>query len=217
MTQAASAAERGAFADTPAEFTWTAWRQVLARVWTNSGRHNVGFLASGVAFYGFLSFVPALGLVVMVYGLLADPATILRQMTGIIGLVPAQAAELINEQIANLIRAAAETRGLALIPAVMLSLYGASGAAGGMMSSLNIIYEQEEKRNVIRLLLVAVGMAVGAVFIGVLGLVSASALVGLQSSPGRSRPRSSASRSPASIAMGPAASAPSGAGSRSDR
>lgn len=182
------AAERGAFADSPAEFTWKAWREVLGRVWTNSSRHNVGFLASGVAFYGFLSFVPALGLVVMLYGLLADPATIMRHMTGIIGLVPAQSAELINEQMANLIKTAAATSGLALVPAVLLSLYGASGAAGGMITSLNMVYEEEEKRNILKLFLVAVVMALGAVFIGVLGLVSASALGLIQGLLGRLGP-----------------------------
>lgn len=170
------AVERGALANSPTEFGWKAWRQVLRRVWTNSSRHNIGFLASGVAFYGFLSFIPALGLLVMVYGLVADPNTIMRQMSGIIRLVPAESAELINEQLANLIRTAAATSGLALIPAVALSLYGASGAASGMITSLNMVYEQEEKRNIVRLFGVAVALAVSTVFIGVLGLVSASAL-----------------------------------------
>lgn len=173
-------AERGAFAASPAQFGWKAWREVLGRVWTNSGRHNIGFLASGVAFYGFLSFVPALGVLVMVYGLIAEPSTLYAQMVAVIRLVPADSAALINEQLANLIRTAAATKGLALIPAFAIALYGASGAATGMITSLNMVYEQEEKRSLVRLFLVALALVGATILLGLLGMVAASALGLLQ-------------------------------------
>jgi membrane protein len=180
MPDRREAAERGAFATSPAEFGWKAWRDILGRVWTNSGRHSIGFLASGVAFYGFLSFVPALALLVMVYGMVAEPTTLFARMVAIIRLVPAQSAELINEQLANLIRTAAVTKGLALVPAVVIALYGASGAASGMITSLNMVYEQEERRGIVRLFLVALGLVCATILLGILGLVAASALGLLQ-------------------------------------
>jgi membrane protein len=173
-------AARGAEADSPTEFTRQAWWQILRRIWTNTGRHNIGFLAAGVAFFGFLSLVPALGLIVMLYGLVADPQSIFDRMVEIIRVVPAQAAMLINDQLSNLIKTAAATHGLAAIPAVAIALYGASGAASGIVSSLNIIYEQEEKRGIVRLTALSLTIAAGVICIAVLGLFSASALVFLQ-------------------------------------
>lgn len=177
---ATEALERGANAETPADFGWRAWREVLVRVWKNSSRHNIGFLAAGVAFYGFLSIAPSLAITVMVYGSLADPATLYDRMVEIIRVVPAEAAVLINQQLANLIKTLAATRGLAIIPAALLSLYGASGAAGGMISSLNIIYEQDERRNILQLTAVSAALALSAIFLGLLGILAASVLAAVQ-------------------------------------
>lgn len=174
--------ERGAEANSPADYTRRAWWEILGRVWTNSGRHNVGFLAAGVAFYSFLSLAPGLGLVVMLYGLIADPQSIFDRMVDIIQFVPAEAAMLINDQLSNLIKTAATTHGLAAIPAVAIALYGASGAARGIISSLNIIYEQEERRGIIMLTGLSLAIAAAGVFIAFLGLLSASVLAFLQSS-----------------------------------
>lgn len=180
LSNSGPAAEHGAHAETPAQFGWKAWRDVLGRVWTNSGKHNVGFLAAGVAFYAFLSLVPALGLFVMIYGLAADPQTILQHMVGIIRFFPPDGAELINEQLANLIKTANATSGLALVPAGAIALYGASGIASGMISSLNIVYEEEEKRNLFKFTAVSFALVGAVVLVALLGLVSAVALGFLQ-------------------------------------
>jgi membrane protein len=165
---------RGAEADSPADFTSRAWWEILKRVWVKTGRHNIGFLAAGVAFYGFLSLAPALGLIVMLYGLIADPMTIFDDMVDLIQLVPAQAAMLINDQLSNLIKTAAATRGIALIPAVAIAVYGASGAAGGIISSLNTIYEEDEKRSFLRLTALTIAIVAAGVFIACLGLMAAA-------------------------------------------
>jgi membrane protein len=178
--ETAQPAALGAAANSPADFGWRAWKAILRRVWTNSSRQNVGFLAAGVAFFGFLSLAPSLGLLVMLYGLIADPQTIFDHMLEIIRLAPPQAAMLINDQISNLIKTAATTRGLAIVPAGLIALYGASGAAKGVIWSLNVIYEEEEKRNFFKLTATALLIAGGAVFIALLGLLSASALALLQ-------------------------------------
>jgi membrane protein len=169
-------AKQGAFAESPAQFGLTAWGQILVRIWTNSGRRNIGFLASGVAFYGFLSFVPALGLLVMIVGLVADPAAIFGWMMDVVRIFPPEAAELINVQLANLIKTAGETTWATFLPAAALSLYGASRAAGGMISSLNTIYNEEEQRSFFRLVLVTLGLAIAAIVVGALGLLCALAL-----------------------------------------
>ncbi|RVT90535.1 YihY/virulence factor BrkB family protein [Sphingomonas crocodyli] len=146
------------------------------RVWRNSGRHNVGLMAGGVAFYAFLSFVPLLGALVMTYGLIADPGVVARHMQMIIDLVPADAAKLIYDQLISLTTTAASKKGLGLLIALAVSIYGASRASGGMMSALNVIYEQEDRRSFIRATLISSALIIGAIMIGIVGVLSASML-----------------------------------------
>jgi membrane protein len=148
---------------------------IVKSVWTSTNRHNIGFLAAGVAFFGFLSLAPGLALIVMVYGLVADPATIFANMIDIIRLVPAQAAQLINEQLANLIKTVAARHAAAIVPAVIVALYGASGATRGLVASLNMIHDTEETRSLIRLTATSIVIAAGAVFVACLGLLAAAA------------------------------------------
>ncbi|MES2494752.1 MAG: YihY/virulence factor BrkB family protein [Pseudomonadota bacterium] len=166
----------GAAADDPRALGWPAWRAILGRVWVNSGRHNVGLMAGGVAFYVFLSFVPMLGALVMTYGLLADPATVAQHMRVIIEVVPADAAKLIYDQLLSLTTTAASKKGIGLLIALAVSIYGATRASGGMMSALNVIYEEEDRRGILRSTGVAAILIVGAIVIGIVGVLSASVL-----------------------------------------
>ena len=187
----AAAAQRGAFAESPTKFGRKAWLEVIGRAWTNSWRRDIGFLAAGVAFFGFLSFVPALGLLVMIVGVVADPAAIFEWMMDVVRIFPPEAAELINGQLASLITTASQTTWATLLPAVALSLYGASRASSGMISSLNVVYDEQEQRNIFHLVLATFGLAIAAIVIGVMGMLCALALslieVLLQDSPGPGR------------------------------
>ncbi|KKC27279.1 ribonuclease BN [Sphingomonas sp. SRS2] len=166
----------GAIAESPRQLGWPAWRAILGRVWVNSGRHNIGLMAGGVAFYVFLSFVPLLGALVMTYGLIADPAIVARHMRMIIDLVPADAAKLIYDQLISLTTTAADKKGLGLIVALIVSIFGASRASGGMMSALNVIYDQEDRRGILRGAGVSAVLAVGAILVGIAGVLAASVL-----------------------------------------
>lgn len=170
----------GAEARTPDELRWPAWKAILGRVWANSGRHNVGLMAGGVAFYAFLSFVPLLGALVMTYGLIADPAIVARHMRTIIDLVPAEAARLIYDQLIALTTTAASKKGLGLAVAIGVSIYGASRASGGMVRALNVIYEEEDRRGFVRSTGLAALLIVGAVLVGIAGVFAASILGFLQ-------------------------------------
>lgn len=176
MTMSQHQIDLGAAAESPRQLGWPAWRAIFGRVWVNSGRHNVGLMAGGVAFYMFLSFVPLLGALVMTYGLIADPAIVARHMRMIIDLVPADAAKLIYDQLISLITTAADKKGLGLVIALIVSVFGASRASGGMMSALNVIYEQDDRRGILRSAGVSAALAIGAILVGIAGVLAASVL-----------------------------------------
>lgn len=153
-----------------------AWREILGRVWTKTGTDNIGLLAAGVAFYAFLSIVPLLGALVMTYGLIADPSTIADHMRAIISVVPKDAAKLILDQLISLVTTASTKKGIGLVVALAISLYGATRASGAIMTALNVVYEQPEQRGLIKTTLIAFVMIIGAVLVGIVGLLAASAL-----------------------------------------
>ena len=171
-----TARPEGRDARTPRQLPPRAWKKILGRVWANSGKHNLGLMSAGVAFYAFLSFVPLLGALIMTYGLLADPAVVAEHMRTIIELVPRDAARLIYEQLVSITTAAASKKGLGLAAALLVSIYGATRASGAIISALNVIYEEEDRRGIIKGTITAALLIVGAVVIGVVGVLAATML-----------------------------------------
>ncbi len=160
----------------PTELPRRAWREILGRVWVKIGWDNIGLLAAGIAFYAFLSIVPLLGALVMTYGLIADPKTIADHMNAIIRVVPKDAAKLILDQLVSLITTASGKKGLGLLVALLVSIYGATRASGAIIMALNVVYEQHERRSIIKTTALSFAMIVGAVLVAIVGLLAASVL-----------------------------------------
>jgi membrane protein len=112
----------------------------------------------------------------MSYGLIADPSTIADHMRTIIRLVPKDAAKLILDQIVSLVTASTGKKGLGLLAALLVSIYGATRASGAIIMALNVVYEQRERRSFLRTTIIAFVMIVVAVGVAIVGLLAASAL-----------------------------------------
>ena len=163
-----AAGERGQSADKPTEIPAQGWKEIALRAWKETGKDNVGIVAAGVAFYGFLALVPLLGATVLTYGLFASPETVVRQAQGLTSVLPADAAKLIGEQLMNVVQTSGGKKGFGLLLALAVALWGARSAAGAVVTALNIAYEEEEKRGFIRTTLLALGMTAGAVVLAIL-------------------------------------------------
>jgi membrane protein len=146
MTNIPSPAPADQAATSPAEFSPTAWWQVLKRTWREANRDNVGLVAAGVSFYVFLSVLPLLASVVLLYGLVADPASVIEDVGKLSGAMPAEAAKFLAEQMLFVVSTAAEKKGVGLATALALSLFSARAAAGAVIGALNIAYEEDERR-----------------------------------------------------------------------
>lgn len=153
-----------------------AWKDIARRTWTRTWQDNVGLVAAGVAYYGFLALVPMLGIIVMVYGLVAEPQTVVGNVRALTTVLPPDVAELLADQLVAAVRTTKETRGLGIIVALLVALYGGTNGAGAIMTALNIAYEEKEKRSLGRFYLVAAAITVIAVILAVLAIVSATAL-----------------------------------------
>ena len=147
---------------------------MLKRTYAESGDDSLGLIAVGVAFYGFLVLVPALGAMVSTYGLVVDPQEVAKHMQAITAMFPHDAATLIDDQLKNVVTTAIGKRRLGLALALTLAIYGAMKGAGAVATALNVAYEQPETRGFVKTTLVNAGVTLVAVLLAAALLLSAS-------------------------------------------
>ena len=155
----------GRAAPSPWSMPLGAWKAVVIRTWREATSDNVGLIAAGVAFYIFLSLVPLLGAIVLTYGLIADPATVVGNMGTLTAALPDDAAMLIGEQLMNVVQTSGDKKGIGLAVALGIALFGARNAAGALVSALNIAYEEEERRGFLKVNLLALAITGAAVVV----------------------------------------------------
>lgn len=153
-----------------------AWSDIAQRTWTRTWQDNVGLVAAGVTYYGFLAFVPLLGLIILVYGTVADPSTVVNNVRAITAMLPPDVDQLIADQLIAAVRATRETKGLGVVVAALVALYGGTNGTGAIITALNIAYEEKEKRTLGRFYLVSAIMTAAAVVLAVAALVATTAL-----------------------------------------
>jgi membrane protein len=170
-------ADRGRHAESPWKMPLAGWKDVAVRTWRESSKDNVGIVSAGVAFYGFLALVPLLGATVMTYGLVAEPQSVIQHMQSLTAILPTDVAELIGSQLMNVVQTSGGKKGLGLLLALAIALWGARNAAGSIVTALNIAYEEEEKRGFLKVTLLSLAMTVAAVAMA-LSAVGAATVLG---------------------------------------
>ena len=168
--------QHGHGATSPFSMSFGAWKEVILRSWSEAGADNVGIVAAGVAFYGFLALVPLLGAIVLIYGLVANAKTVIHDMQGLTSVMPADAAKLIGEQLLNVVKTSGSKKGFGLLLALGLALFGARSAAGSVITALNIAYEEKERRSFLVVNFLALGITAVAACVAVLAVVAIAAL-----------------------------------------
>jgi membrane protein len=176
MTKSLHSNHHGEKADTPREIPRTGWWSILKRVYASLSSKNVSILAGGVAFYGMLSIFPALAALIAVYGLLADPATVQRQISEVRGIIPGEAQNLITTYLKSLVGSGSSKLGVSLVVGILVALWSARAGTVSLIQALNITYEEPEKRGVIRFESIALGMTVAAIVFAMVALLLIAAI-----------------------------------------
>ncbi|MEG3085353.1 YihY/virulence factor BrkB family protein [Sphingomonas sp. PB2P12] len=151
------------------------WWKVLKRTWAEAADDNIGLIAAGTAFYGFAAIVPLLASVVLIYGLVADTATVVANIRALFNVLPADAARVIGDQLATVVGTSEGKKGFGLVIALGIALYGGTKGAASIVTALNIAYEEHETRGFIALNLLAFGITGGAVVLALLAALSMAA------------------------------------------
>lgn len=137
------------------------WR-FLRAVQDRTGRDNLAVVAAGCAFFGMLALFPFLAALISVFGLIADPAEVSRQLEVLRGTVPDQAYQIIDDQVRKL-AAEESAASLRLALSVAIALYSSTKGVKAIMGALNMIYDRTEHRGIVAQNLVALGLTAGFV------------------------------------------------------
>lgn len=154
---------RGRSAHAPSEIPRAGWRDILLRVWRKLGEDNVSLVAAGVALNTLLAVFPAMAVLASVYGMFASPAQVGQEIQPFYGILPHEAAGIIQTQLEALAQPRNHTLGIGAIVSFVVSVYYSSQGVSALMSATNIAYCERERRGFIEVILVALGFAVGAV------------------------------------------------------
>jgi membrane protein len=163
----------GGDAAKPTEIPKRGWLQVVKRGWAEAKADQVPLLAAGAAFYAFLALFPALIALVLIYGLVVDPAQIARQIGQLTEALPEEASKIITDQV-QLVSSQEARAGLGAVLAIALALWAASSGMSNLMTAISTAYDEEEKRSFIKKRALALGMTLAAIvfMIVLLGLVA---------------------------------------------
>ena len=165
---------RGRSADTPTAIPKRGWKDILRRVIREIGNDRVMANAAGVTYYGLLSIFPAIAALVSIYGLFADPAMIERQVQALSGVLPGGAVEIIGEQLRRVSAQGTQKLGFTFVTGLAIALWSANAAMKALFDTLNVVYDEKEKRGFVKLNLVSLAFTLsGILFI----LVALGAIV----------------------------------------
>ena len=151
----------GGTAERPQEIPARGWLQVVKRGWAEAKADQVPLLAAGVAFYAFLALFPAMVAGVIMYGIVADPSTMTTQVESVTEAMPADARQLIIDQLNTL--SGQQRAGIGALVAVLLALWSASAGVANLMTAINTAYDEDETRSFVKKRGVALALTLGAI------------------------------------------------------
>jgi membrane protein len=137
---------RGRLAAWPYEIPWKGWRDIVWRVYRESGNDRIAFLAGGVTFNVLLALAPAVGVFVSLYGLISDVETVSRQLDQLAAFVPRDVLSIVGEQMTRLATQRPADLSIAFVLSLLLSLWTASLGIRVLVDALNVTYEEKERR-----------------------------------------------------------------------
>jgi membrane protein len=154
---------RGRHARAPPQISLRGWKDIFLRTYHGLQEDRLLALAAGVAFYSLVALFPAIAAGVSSYALFADPATVGKHVAIAADIVPAGVLDIIGQEIS---RIAAKSDGrltFGFLLGLSIALWSANAGMKAIFDALNVIYDEDEKRGLISLNLMALFFTVCAI------------------------------------------------------
>lgn len=158
----------GRYAKGPWDIPLRGWKEVLRRVGAAAKEDDVSHAAAAVAFYAFLSLVPALIGLVFVYALIADPEDIQTLLSDLEGTMPSHVLALLEQQLTQIIAGSSSTLKVGAFVSLLVAWFSASRGVSAMIRGVNEAYRERETRGWLTKRWLAIRLAAGlSVFIAI--------------------------------------------------
>ena len=173
---AAAAAAGGRYAARPADIPGRGWLDILRRVRRALARDHLWLAAAGVAYCFLVAAIPGLVVLVALLGLLVGPPAVEGGLGAARGLLPAEAARFLADQVRGIADAGVLHLGAGLGGALLAALWGARTGVATLVGALNLAYREREARGFLRYQLVTAVATAAACLFGLLALALVAAL-----------------------------------------
>lgn len=147
------------------------------RFWTTAAgiyreffEDSIPTVAGGVTFFFLLALFPAIACVVTLYGLMADAATIRRDLDLVSGFLPGGAVTVLGDELTRLTAQKMMQITPAFFASLGIALWSASGGFKALVDALNVAYEVKETRGFVRLTVNALLFTAAAILFAVVAL-----------------------------------------------
>ncbi|MDD1497492.1 MULTISPECIES: YihY/virulence factor BrkB family protein [Rhizobium/Agrobacterium group] len=160
--------DRGRDAEAPQDIPAKGLRDVFWRVVKAIMADRVTLIAAGVTYFMLLSLFPALGALVALYGFVADPTAIMAHIGFLAGVFPPGSFDLIMNQLTSLTQQATSTRSLAFFGGLLVAIWSANSGMKALFDAMNVAYQEDEKRSLVRLNLLSLGFTFCALVVAII-------------------------------------------------
>lgn len=156
---------RGRHADAPAQIPPKGLKDVFWRLVSEVVEDRVMLIAAGVTYYLLLASFPALGVLVALYGFIADPTTLGGQIGFLASVLPPGALDIVLKQLTTLTAQKTSTLSIAFAISFVVALWSANGGVKAIFDAMNVAYGEMEKRSFIKLNLMSLAFTLGALVV----------------------------------------------------
>ncbi len=166
---------RGRSATSPHQIPMPGWKDILIRTWGEISENNIFLVSGGVTYAVLLALFPGLAALVAIYGLLLNPAQVENQVASLSTVLPPDSTKMIGDELHNLVTASSGSLSIGAGVALVVALWSASRGMSGLVTALNIAYDEKETRGFFKLNFLAIWLTVlmlvgGTVIIALVGV-----------------------------------------------
>lgn len=148
---------------------------LVSALMRRSDRAELGLIAAGVAFFGFLAIFPAVAVIIAVWGFMADPAVIRQEVALLQDFLPVDAYVLLTAQVDGLLSANVRTLGWSTVFSTVLAFWAARAGMAALIQGLNAVHYLPQRNGLwhqvqaLVMTIALIGLALGAMLASVVG------------------------------------------------
>jgi membrane protein len=154
---------RGRSADRPSDIPPAGWKDILLRVYHGISEDRILLVAAGVTFYLLLSIFPGIAALISIYGLFANPADVAGHLDALANVAPGGAIDVLREEMTRLASNGGTTLGVGFLVSLAVSLWTTKSGVTAVFDALNIVYDEKEKRGLVRFYLTALTFTLASI------------------------------------------------------